>query len=206
MKKYLKKNISYTLVSSFFLWMFIVNVPFQKSTIAGVEPFIGEIIMFGGNFAPRGWAFCDGQLLPISENTALFSILGTTYGGDGRTTFGLPDLRGRVTIHPGTGSGLTPRLLGEMGGQERVTLTTDQIPAHNHEIKALKTEGDSSSPEGNFPAKSGQGDPDYNTDSDATMNSNAIENTGGNQPHNNMPPFQSINFIIALQGIFPSRN
>ena len=206
MKRDLKKRISCTFISSFLLWMFIAAMPCQKIIMAGVEPFIGEIIMFGGNFAPRGWAFCDGQLLSVSENQALFSILGTTYGGDGRTTFALPDLRGRVTIHPGTGPGLTPRSLGEMGGQERVTLTTNQIPSHNHDIKAHKTEGDSSSPDGNFPAKSGEGDPDYNSSSDATMNSDAIGNTGGDQPHNNMPPFQTINFIIALQGIFPSRN
>ena len=100
------------------------------------DPFIAEIIMFGGNFAPRGWAFCDGQLLSISSNSALFSILGTTYGGDGRTTFGLPDLRGRVAMHPGSGPGLTQRRLGEKSGMETVTLTTNQIPSHNHTATA----------------------------------------------------------------------
>jgi microcystin-dependent protein len=175
------------------------------------EPFIGEIVMFGGNFAPRGWALCDGQLLAINQNQALFSILGTTYGGDGRTTFGLPDLRGRFAMHKGTGPGLSSRRLGEKGGTETETLTTAQIPAHTHTptVNAFSSEGDSTTPDNNIWAKSGQGDPDYYTGEDnRIMSADAVQiaNAGGGQAHNNMPPFQAVNYIIALTGVFPSRN
>lgn len=173
------------------------------------EPFLAEIVMFGGNFAPRGWALCDGQLLAISQNTALFSLLGTTYGGDGRTTFGLPDLRGRSPMHPGNGPGLTPRTLGEKGGTENVTLTTQQMPAHRHLLRPNNRNANSEDPIdrvlGNGPA----GVPLYRDTPDpggGTMDANFLDPTGGGQPHANVHPFQTVNFIIALVGVFPSRN
>ena len=170
-----------------------------------MEPFIGQIIMFGGNFAPRGWALCDGQLLSINSHSALFSILGTTYGGDGRSTFGLPDLRGRFAMHAGTGSGLTPRQLGHKSGAETVTLTTNQIPSHSHALEASRGTADSNNPTDNYLGVPGV--PVYENDApNVTMGSKSIANTGGGQPHDNMPPFQVVNFIIALEGTYPSRN
>lgn len=158
-----------------------------------MDPILGTIILFAGNFAPRGWALCDGQLLPISQNTALFSILGTTYGGDGIHTFALPDLRGRAPIHAGNGPGLTPRNLGESGGQESVTLTPNEIPAHVHGIQA---------------APEPHGDPSGNILAAATQEKAGVSHTGpagGNQPHNNMQPYVAVNYIIATEGIYPSR-
>ncbi len=174
------------------------------------EAFIGEIIMFGGNFAPRNWAFCNGQLMPISQNTALFSILGTTYGGDGQVTFALPDLRGRVPVHPGQGPGLSNYVLGEVSGTETVTLLTSEMPAHNHLLTANSSVNGSPSPSNNFSAivtdLGGEQLNAYNPTANATMAPNAITPTGGNLPHNNMQPFLCVNFIICLYGIFPSRN
>ena len=164
--------------------------------------------MFGGNFAPRGWAFCSGQLLSIAQNTALFSILGTTYGGNGQTTFALPDLRSRVPMHPGQGPGLTPRSLGEMGGTETVTLLNSQMPAHTHQAtvapKASTSETTDTLPTNQYPAAGGV----YSPTANAQMGSSdvTVGVSGGNQPHNNMSPFTCVNFIIALEGIFPSRN
>ena len=167
------------------------------------EPFIGQIVMFGGNFNPRSWALCDGQLLPISQNTALFSILGTTYGGDGRTTFALPDLRGRVAMHPGSGPGLSPRRLGEKSGVENVILTTNQIPSHTHSLRVKDDDADQGSPVNNVLANANV----YSGAApDAVMNTGAIQNTGGGQQHTNVQPYLCVNYIIALQGIFPSRN
>lgn len=176
-----------------------------------MEPYIGEIRMFAGNFAPRGWAFCNGQLLAISQNTALFSLLGTTYGGNGQTTFGLPNLQGRYAMHWGQGNGLSPRTIGETAGNETVTLTTSQIPMHNHLMNASSVQGNAKTPANNFNAvyidpNSGSGVEIYGTTSSGTMNPGAISNTGGSNPHDNMPPFQCVTFIIALEGIFPSRN
>jgi len=168
-----------------------------------VDPFIGQIIMFGGNFAPRGWALCDGQLLPINQYQALFSILGATYGGDGRTTFALPDLRGRVALHPGTSSGLSPRKLGQKGGAETVTLNANQIPAHSHTVGCFGRGGSSGDPSDRFPAGSANA---YHDNSNATMNGAMIGKTGGGQAHDNMTPFLGVNFIIALEGTFPSRS
>ena len=175
------------------------------------DPFVGEIRMFAGNFAPRSWAFCDGQLLAVSQNDALFSLLGTIYGGDGRTTFGLPDLRGRVPLHAGQGPGLTNRRLGSKGGSETVTLTTNQIPSHRHTLSATPNAGDSMSPVNKVPAltplASGAGRPWYSDETpDTQMSSTAFTNSGGSRSHINEMPTLCVNFIIALFGIYPSRN
>ena len=179
------------------------------SEVFASDPFIAEIVMFGGNFAPRGWAFCDGQLLPIAQNTALFSILGTTYGGDGRTTFALPDLRGRVAMHAGgsTGPGLSSRPLGQKGGVETVTLTVQQMPNHTHQLMGTAERGDSTSPAGSTLADDPRED-QYKSGSPALvgMSAGAVGSTGGSQPHTNVQPFTCVNFIIALVGVFPSRN
>ena len=167
-----------------------------------MEPFIAQIIMFGGNFAPRGWALCDGALLAISQNSALFSILGTTYGGDGRSTFGLPDLRGRFPLHPGSGAGLTSRSLGQKGGSESHILTLNQLPSHGHTMQASSDDGEDTSPVGNFMAVSD--DRNYIGTSGSSMGS--TNDTGGSQAVDHMSPFQAVNFIIALVGTFPSRN
>lgn len=172
---------------------------------AGAEPYIGEVSWFAGNFAPRGWAFCNGQLLSISENTALFSLLGTTYGGDGRTTFALPDARGRAFIHAGTGPGLSSRALGSRAGTQQESLTVSQMPAHTHTSRANSGAASSANPEENVLANSGRANL-YSGSANVNMNTNAITSTGGSQPHNNMQPFLTLNCIIALQGIFPSRN
>lgn len=174
-----------------------------------MDPFIGQIIMFGGNFAPRGWSLCDGQLLAISSHSALFSILGTTYGGDGRTTFGLPDLRGRCAMHAGHGPGLTDRKLGQKIGSETVTLTTNEIPAHNHlaSLHGESTAADKQNPANNLLAGAQSYAAPIAADN-KTMASESIQvqNTGGGQSHNNIQPVQVVNYIIALVGTFPSRN
>jgi len=174
------------------------------------SPFIAEIIMFGGNFAPRGWALCDGQLLPINQHQALFSLLGTTYGGDGRTTFGLPDLRGRVAMHAGTGPGLSPRSLGQKGGSERERLAAHEIPSHNHAANCVAPAGNSNDAVNNYWADdAGVSSGTYHTGAGASlsqMNGNAIGHAGGGQPHDNVQPYQCVNHIIALWGVFPSRN
>lgn len=168
------------------------------------EPFIGEIKMFAGNFAPRGWALCDGQLLAISQNDALFSLLGTIYGGDGRTTFGLPDMRGRLPLHLGTGPGLSPRTIGSRGGQENVTITSNQLPAHSHTFQATSEFAESTTPSGNTLAAS-TGASIYGSGTAIAMNAAIVENTGGSQSHTNVMPYTCMNFIIALLGIYPSR-
>jgi microcystin-dependent protein len=169
------------------------------------EPFVGEIRMFAGNFAPRSWAFCDGQLLAVSQNDALFSLFGTIYGGDGRTTFGLPDLRGRIPIHAGSGPGLSPRQIGASGGEERVTLTNNQMPAHNHgSINFSGDTGDSPVPGAKVPAVAPA---DIYTDdlSSANMSSNGVTRVGDSRSHSNLMPYLCIHFIVALFGIYPSR-
>ena len=169
------------------------------------EPYIGQIKLFAGNFAPRGWAFCDGQLLAVSNNDALFSLLGTIYGGDGRTTFGLPDLRGRIPVHQGDGPGLSNRRIGSKAGEESVTLTTNQLPPHSHTANAFNG-GNSSSPENNFWGTDPGGQSGmYNPAADQTMSSEIITETGGNGSHTNLQPTLCINYIIALTGIYPSR-
>jgi microcystin-dependent protein len=176
-----------------------------------MEPLLAEIRMFAGNFAPRGWAFCDGSILSISQNTALFSLLGTTYGGNGQTTFALPDLRGRLPMHPGQGPGLSPRNLGEQGGVESVTLISTQMPAHTHAVNASGQQGDGVVPDGAVWAVSvdpNSGAPlnNYGATPTTTMSPQALGVAGGNQPHSNVQPFLCVNFIIALEGIYPSRN
>lgn len=169
------------------------------------QPYVGEIRMFGGNFAPAGWMFCSGQLLPISENETLFNLIGTTYGGDGQNTFALPNLQGRVPIHMGTGTGLSTRVLGETGGTEQETLTLQQIPLHTHQAVASST-GASDSPNGNVWATATGGALPYGPDpGEATLNAGSLFTAGGNQPHDNMIPFLGISFIISLFGVFPSQ-
>ena len=170
------------------------------------DPFLGEIKLFAGNFAPTGWATCAGQLLAISQNSALFAILGTQYGGDGVQTFALPDLQCRVPLGAGNEPGLTPRTNGEVGGTESESLTLSQIPAHGHPLSANAAPGDSNSRVGAAPAVADSGQPYSSGTPNATMAAGAVGNAGGGQAHNNMPPFQVIQYIIALQGIFPSRS
>jgi microcystin-dependent protein len=165
--------------------------------------------MFGGNFPPRGNAFCNGQLMAIAQNTALFSILGVNYGGNGQTTFGLPNLQGSAAIGAGQGPGLSNRYLGEVGGAPNVTLQMGQMATHSHSANADGASGNSPSPSGAIWSASGVGrtpDVAYASSANTSMNQNSISPVGGNQPHNNMPPYQAISFIIALEGIFPPRN
>jgi microcystin-dependent protein len=172
-------------------------------------PFLGQITQFAGNFAPRGYADCSGQILPINQNQALFSLLGTTYGGNGQTTFALPDLRGRAAMHPGQGPGLSPRNLGESSGSETVTLIATQLPVHSHSHSASSAGGNSLTPANAListdPGGASAGFASA-TAPNTALAAAAVGNAGGSQPHNNMAPFLCIRFIIALQGIFPSRN
>jgi microcystin-dependent protein len=185
----------------------ILSMP--SIALAGSEPFVGEIMMFGSNFCPRGWANLDGQLLPINQNDALFSLLGTTYGGDGRTTFGLPDLRGRVPLHVGQGPGLTNKNLGAKGGTEKHTLTISEMPKHQHGLNASKGRGSQPVPTGNLLATQSRKTPIYATAKRGgltPMHKAAVGPVGKSQAHNNMPPFLTIRFCIAVQGVYPSRN
>lgn len=170
------------------------------------EPFIAEIRIFAGNFAPRSWAFCNGQLLPVSQNTALFSLIGTTYGGDGRSTTALPNLKGRAPMHPGRGPGLTSRRLGQRGGSEMVSLSEAQMPNHTHSFGASSERADLFGPENRRFARSSGGTAyRASTSNMVNMNDRALESSGGSQPHNNIQPMLTMNFIIALQGLYPSR-
>lgn len=173
-----------------------------------MEPFIGEIRMMGFNFAPRGWAFCAGQILPIQQNTALFSLLGTTYGGNGQTTFALPDLRGISPNGYDQGAGLTPYALGETGGSATVTLQSSELPAHTHALAGVAAVGNKNDPAaaGRL-AQSSIRSELYGASANTTMAANAILPSGGSgQAHNNMPPYLAVNFCIALEGVFPARN
>lgn len=179
-----------------------------------MEPFLAQIVFFGGNFAPRGWAFCEGQLLPINNYQALFSLLGTIYGGDGRTTFALPDLRGRSIVSPGTGPGLSSLQVGQKGGAQEVSLNINQLPTHNHSIpetNGTATYGgnaEAGGAAGNFFSNSATNTDgaDHNIGGTATIPSHSTQNTGGSQPFSIRSPYTSIYAIIALQGTFPSRN
>jgi microcystin-dependent protein len=169
-----------------------------------MDPFIGTIVMFGGTFAPRNWAFCEGQLLSITQHQALFSIIGTTYGGDGRTTFALPDLRGRVPVHPGQGTGLSPRAPGQRFGEETVTLTTAQIPAHSHAAYGALVPAEDDKPWNNV---LGESTIYTGANSDLMeLNPATIGTTGGGAAHDNIQPSLCVNFIIALYGAYPSRS
>ena len=173
------------------------------------QPFVGEIRMFGFNFAPTGWAMCNGQLLPIAQNTALFSLLGTNYGGNGQSTFGLPNLPGRAPIHSGQGPGLTDRIIGETGGTPTVTLISGEMPVHNHSQGAYNATGNQSSPANHAGAMAKalrQSVNLYSSSNTATMNLAALPPVGSSLPHNNLPPFRALNFCIAMQGVYPSRN
>jgi microcystin-dependent protein len=163
------------------------------------QPYVGEIRMFGGNFAPLGWLFCEGQLLPISENETLFQLIGTTYGGDGQSTFALPDLRGRIPIHQGNGF-----ILAETGGAEEITLTVNQIPAHTHALLGSSNVATLTDPGGNVSAQTGTYDGYQTTPGASAMAPQSIGPVGGSQPHTNFQPYLCINFIISLFGIFPS--
>jgi microcystin-dependent protein len=171
------------------------------------DPFVAEIRMFPFNFAPKGWAFCDGQLLPLSQNTALFSLLGTFYGGDGKSTFALPDLQSRSAMHSGQGNGLSQHFLGEMGGVEYVTLLDSEIPAHTHAVMSVPGvfPGNTSIVTGNAFAKSSQGNAYIPAANTVQMSEEALTPTGGDLPHNNMMPYLTVSFCIALQGVFPAR-
>jgi microcystin-dependent protein len=170
------------------------------------EPFIAEIRIFGFNFAPRNWAFCNGQILPIAQNTALFSLVGTMYGGNGQTTFALPDLRARAPMGTGQGPGLSPRDVGESGGQEAVTLIASEMPAHNHAVQVNSGNANSQSAAGTFLATEIGPATMYSSGGGAGMAAEALGASGGGQPHSNMQPYLTMNFCIALLGIFPSRN
>lgn len=178
---------------------------FTTSTSFANQPFIGEVAWVPYNFAPRGWAFCDGQLLPVNNHQALFSLLGTIYGGDGRTTFALPDVRSRVIIHEGQGPGLSQRNLGSKSGQEEVTLTTAQLPSHTHRQKASNGAPSSTSPENNVLASPSRTKL-YASSANVNMSADNVKNSGGGNAHNNMQPYTTLNCIIALNGLYPSRN
>ena len=173
-----------------------------------MDPFVAEIRIFPFNFAPTGWAWCDGQLLPLSQNTALFSLLGTTYGGNGKSNFALPDLQGRAAMHPGQGPGLSLHDLGETGGSETVTLLESEIPAHAHALRATVEDGTQGTLTAGITLASSPGGALYQTTTNAnlvTMNLNALSPAGGDAPHNNMMPYLTFYFAIALQGVFPPR-
>ncbi len=177
------------------------------------SPFVGQIFMFAGNFAPAGWAFCNGQLMPISENEVLFQLIGTTYGGDGQSTFAMPDLRGRLPVHQGQGGGLSSYILGQSGGTETVTLTTQQIPSHNHFFLANGSQASSANPAANQTLANANINQTpnpmpyvaYDGTNQVTMPGNSIVNTGGNQPHENVQPILTLNYCISLFGIFPTQ-
>jgi microcystin-dependent protein len=169
------------------------------------DPFVAEIRIFPFNFAPKGWAWCDGQLMPLSQNTALFSLLGTTYGGDGKSTFALPNLQGRAPMHHGQGPGLSPHNLGESAGLETVTLLESEMPVHQHTLRGSNSLGDSPLPTGNSLARYANAYQQNTSQNMTSMSPSALAPAGGSAPHNNMQPYLTFYFCIALQGIFPPR-
>jgi microcystin-dependent protein len=175
------------------------------------DQYLGEVRMFAGNFAPVGWAMCQGQLLSISQNAALFSLLGTNFGGNGTSTFGLPNFQGSAPMHQGAGPGLTPRVVGEVGGEQTVTLLQTEMPAHNHPVNADTASGTQASPIGGVwaEAKKGKNAANHYVPSSASnvpMSPNALTAAGGNEPHNNLQPYLTVTFIIAMVGIYPTRS
>lgn len=189
-----------------FLTVCLLLVMGMHTTVAQAEdePFLGEMIWVPYNFAPRGWAFCDGQILPIAQNTALFSLLGTTYGGNGQTTFALPDMRGKLMINAGQGPGLSDYVQGEMGGDASHTLLQVEMPAHTHGFQASTTTASATTPGGSLYGQTATGK-QYGNGPTASMSINGVGVSGGGQPHNNMMPYGTLNCIIAIQGIFPAR-
>ena len=185
---------------------FLLSPREGRASTQSVDPYVGELALFAFGFAPRGWAQCNGQLLPISQNTALFSLLGTYYGGDGLSSFGLPDLRGRVPLGLGQGPGLTNRLPGASGGEETHTLAATEMPQHSHLANVASGNGTTDVPTANFPARNPAGIPTFAAAGNSTLNAGHIANAGGNSPHNNMPPFLALNWCIALEGVYPPQN
>ena len=200
MTKFTKKITSLALASAIGLAAYTPTKAYAS------EPFIGQIMMFGGNFCPRGWAGADGQLLAIASHQALFSILGTTYGGDGRTSFGLPDLRGRAPIHEGNGPGLSNFPLGSKGGIEQATLTQNELPNHSHTMNVTKEIADKGGPGNKILAATPNGPTYSEASSDRTMRSDTISSVGGGQSFSIRNPYQAVTFCIALEGLFPPRN
>jgi microcystin-dependent protein len=170
------------------------------------DPFLGEIRLFPYTFEPRGWAFCNGQILSISQNTALFALIGTIYGGDGRTTFALPDLRGRVAVSAGAGPGLSTYEIGQVGGEESVSLSEAQMPAHKHRMAVNGPSSGSNNPNNRYLGRVSDGTAYAGTSNGRMLNPGAIAPSGGSQPHENRPPHLTLNYCIALEGIFPSRD
>ena len=171
------------------------------------EPFIGQLMLTGANYCPRGWAQADGQILSIAQNTALFSLFGTTYGGNGQTTFALPDLRGRAPIHQGTGPGLSNYVEGQVGGRESFTITTNQMPAHNHGVQATNVTGDKGGPQGRYLAgQVGDNNPYHDGPPNRVMAADMIQPSGGGQPVNQRGPYLTMMWCVAMQGIFPPHN
>lgn len=201
MSKFTKKIASGVMASAIGLAALM-----PTSAHAGPDPFLGEIMMVGFDFCPRGWLQTNGQLLQIAQNTALFSLLGTTYGGDGRTTFGLPDLRGRNALHVGNGPGLAPVTWGQEGGRENVTLTQNELPSHTHTMNANKLESDKGGPDGKVLGGGGEAKKYNEGPTDRVMRADTIGNTGSNQAFNIQNPFQGVYHCIATVGVFPSRS
>jgi microcystin-dependent protein len=195
-------------MKNYYLLALVLTMSFGTSKSFAQAGFIGEIRMFAGNFVPQSWAFCDGQLLPISQNTALFSIVGTMYGGNGETTFALPDLRGRVAIHAGNGPGLTNKQQGSTGGTETTILSIANMPAHSHTValNASTNVGTTNDPTGSFPANTSVLDKEYTSSSNATMGSTTTTTTGNNTSFSNMQPYGTVRYIICLNGVYPSQN
>ena len=185
---------------------FLCAVLFAPATAHAQEPILGQLMIFGGNFCPRGWANADGQLMPISQYQALFSVFGTMYGGDGRQTFALPDLRGRVPLHVGQGPGLANRRQGEKGGAERHTLNVQEMPGHSHTMLASPDRPNQKVPNNNLLGSPKKGSHFTNSPNLAPMNSKSVGMTGGGRAHNIMQPFQAIRYCVALTGVYPSRN
>lgn len=170
------------------------------------QPYIGNIMLFAGNFAPRGWVFCDGRLLSIANDTALYALLGTTYGGDGITTFAVPDLRSRVPIHQGTGPGLSNYVIGQQSGTETVTLLNTQIPIHTHPVAVSSSAASTGTPSSSVTLGVAAAEIYIADTADGVMNAQSISVAGGSQPHDNLQPYLALNYVIAIDGIFPSQN